>query len=290
MRPPPPPKLPSVVSPVVIPEPELDRRDLVAAAARWSRTPADCWAPVLPELDRAIAADRQLAEAGRWARHGLIGAALRRLGGLVPVEAVARYAEALLVVPRERFVLPEEIAASADDAPSPLDPEGLATVSAPHAYLLSYGLLGLAEGDHLLELGSGTGYGAALASHIVGPPGRVTSIEIDPELHARAARLLAEPDSHGPAPVELLLGDARTLAPERVGLAEASQPLRVTITYALTAPPEALLARLPEGARLVAPVNVGDTCEGGQHLALWTRHGGALRRTEHGAVRYVAER
>jgi protein-L-isoaspartate(D-aspartate) O-methyltransferase len=269
------------------PERETDRRDLTAAAARWSRMPADCWAPVLPELDRAIAADRELAEAGRWARRGLLRAAVQRLAGVVPVEAVARYAEALLAVPRERFVLPEEIAASADDAPSPLDREGLATVSAPHAYLLSYGLLGLAEGDHLLELGSGTGYGAALASHVVGSRGRVTSIEIDPKLYARAARLLAEPDSHGPAPVDLLLGDARALAPNLVACSQGTRPLRVTITYAVAGPPEALLACLPEGGRLVAPVGDG---EGDQHLVRWTREGGALRRTTHGAVRYVAER
>lgn len=273
------------------PEGEPSRRELATAGARWSRAPADCWAPVLPELDRSIAGDRDLAEAGRSARRGLIRTASRRLAGLLPVDAVARYAEALLAVPRERFVLPEEIAASADDVPSPLDPEGLATVSAPHAYLLSYGLLGLAEGDHLLELGSGTGYGAALASHIVGPRGRVTSIEIDPELHARAVRLLAEPDSRGPAPIELLLGDARSLAPDWLARRQgAERPLRVTITYALIASPEALLARLLEGGRLVAPVNVGDTGDGGQHLELWTRKAGALRRTMHGAVRYVAER
>ena len=131
----------------------------------------------------------------------------------------------------------------ADDAPSPLDWQGLATVSAPHAYLLSYGLLGLGEGDHLLELGSGTGYGAALASRVVGPGGRVTSIEIDPDLHARAARLLAEPDARGPAPVTLLLGDARSLAPGWMAL--AGWAIRVVVTYAVSAPPDALVALLP---------------------------------------------
>jgi protein-L-isoaspartate(D-aspartate) O-methyltransferase len=289
MRLPPP---PSIVPSTVILAPERERSlcGLRTAAARWSRAPASSGAPVPPELDRAIAADRKLAEAGRGARQGLLSAVLHRLAGLLPVEAVAHYAEALLVVPRERFVLPEEIAASADDAPSPLDREGLATVSAPHAYLLSYGLLGLSEGDHLLELGSGTGYGAALASYIVGPRGRVTSIEIDPDLHARAVRLLAQPDSHGPASVELLLGDARALAPARAARGEVTRPLRVTVTYAIAEPPEALLACLPEGGRLVAPVNMGGEGEGEQHLARWTREGGALRRTTHGAVRYVAER
>ena len=267
----------------MIGEQDPARRDLAAAAEPWSGARLGRWSPVPPELDQAIAGDQRLADAALRARRPLLRTATRRLGGLVPSAAVARYGEALLSVPRERFVIPEEIASSADDAPSPLDEEGLATVSAPHAYLLTYGLLGLDEGDHLLELGSGTGYGAALASRIVGPGGRVTSIEIDPDLHARAARLLSEPDLRGPAPLTLLLGDARRLAPDRMG--PPGWPLRVAVTYALPAPPEALLALLPEGGRLVAPVGEGD-----QLLARWTRKDGALVQTIHGAVRYVAER
>lgn len=264
---------------------EPTRSDLAAAAGRFSRARSERWAPVPAELDRAIAADRTLAEVARGARLPLLRAAGQRLAGLVSAEVLARYAEALLAVPRERFVLPEEIGASADDAPSPLDAAGLATVSAPHAYLLTYGLLGLDEGDHLLELGTGTGYGAALASHVVGPRGRVTSIEIDPELHARALRLLAQPDTRGPAPVTLLAGDARALAPQH--MAPSGWPLRVAVTYALPAVPERLLALLPEGGRLVAPVGAG---EEDQRLARWVRQGGALVRTNHGGVRYVAER
>ena len=144
---------------------ELARRDLEAAAGPWSRARRDRWAPVPPELERAIAGDRRLAEAARRARVDLLRAPPRAASkGWCRPARLELYAEALLAVPRERFVIPEEIASSADGpTPSPLDAEGLATVSAPHAYLLTYGLLGLDEGDHLLELGSGTGYGAALA-------------------------------------------------------------------------------------------------------------------------------
>jgi protein-L-isoaspartate(D-aspartate) O-methyltransferase len=267
---------------------ELARRDLEAAAAPWSRARADRWAPVPAEIDRAVAADRGLAEAALRARGALLRTASRRLSGLLPPGAVERYGEALLAVPRERFVIPEEIAGSADDMPSPLDAEGLATVSAPHAYLLTYGLLGLEAGDHLLELGSGTGYGAALASRVVGVEGRVTTIEIDPDLQGRAARLLAEPALRGPATITLLLGDARALAPSFTTL--GGWPLRVAVTYAVPEPPEALLALLPEGGRLVAPVDVDRHGDCDQLLTRWTREAGALLRTTHGAVRYVAER
>src|SRR5262249_28077100 len=114
--------------------------------------------------------------------------------------------------------------------------------------------------------------------------GLVTSIEIDPTLHARAVRLLQEPDVRGSAPVILLQGDARALAPGQMSTAEG-RPLRVAVTYALPGTPHALLDLLPEGGRLVAPVG-----EDEQYLARWVREGGALMQSTHGAVRYVAER
>jgi protein-L-isoaspartate(D-aspartate) O-methyltransferase len=271
---------------MVMSQPGPSRRDLATLAERYAKSRPDRWAPVPAELDRAIAADRALGEAALWARRHLLGDVLRRLADLVPPFAVTRYADALLMVPRERFVLPEEIASSADDAPSPLDPAGRATVSAPHAYLLTYGLLGLGEGDTLIELGTGTGYGAALASRIVGPRGSVTSIEIDPALSERASRLLAEPDLRGPARGELLTGDAKDLGPRVI--ARATGRVRVAVTYAVSAPPTPLLAALPSGGRLVAPVGEED-----QRLKRWERAAGGsatLTETSHGAVRYVSER
>src|SRR4051794_4592358 len=96
--------------------PVLDR--LAAAAARWACARGDRWAPVPAELDVAIAADRALAEAAREARGGLFDEVSRRLSGCLPAELSPRAVEALYAVPRERFVLPEHIASSADDAPS----------------------------------------------------------------------------------------------------------------------------------------------------------------------------
>jgi protein-L-isoaspartate O-methyltransferase len=60
----------------------------------------------------------------------------------------------------------------------------------------------------------------------------------------------------------------------------------VAITYAIETPPAEMLAVLPEGGRLVAPVG----SEEGQNLVRWSREGGALQQSVHGAVRYVAER
>ena len=49
------------------------------------------------------------------------------------------------------------------DAALPLTDDGASTISAMHAYVAAFDALELAEGDALVELGGGTGYGAALA-------------------------------------------------------------------------------------------------------------------------------
>jgi protein-L-isoaspartate(D-aspartate) O-methyltransferase len=271
---------------------------LAALAARYAGCRSDRWAPVSPELDAAVGADVELAEAARWARTQLVAELARRF------EFPARFLDAVHLVPRERFVLPEDIAASADDTPLPLDRDGHATVSAPHAYLLTYDLLGLTEGDHLLELGTGTGYGVALARRILGPAGRITSIEIDPVLCERASRLLgaskATPDrpslsmrrtaapSSSAAGVTLFCGDGRAIA-ERVlsDRPPPARPWKIAVTYAVSELPAVVERLLSDGGVLAAPVGAP---EGHQELMRVEREGGVLRREAHGAVRYVSER
>ncbi|MEJ7728905.1 MAG: hypothetical protein WKG00_06800 [Polyangiaceae bacterium] len=247
------------------------------------------WGPVPAHVDAAIAADGELAEAAREAREHLTELLEKRLPGVR-----AHYLDVVREVPRERFVLPADIARSADDTPLPLDPVGNATISAPHAYLLTYGLLALGPGDHLIELGSGTGYGAALAREMVGPRGSVTTIEIDEELHARAKRLLgADPAGCAPgdarrSPVRLLGGDARVVAAQLVADAAAGpRAPKVAVTYAMTEVPPGLEHSLPDGARLVAPVGKRDDI---QELVLLHRRSGVVWQTSHGSVRYVLER
>ncbi len=219
---------------------------------------------------REQALDDELTSAARAYRKEL---ALRIDDQLGPFDP--RHLEALVEVPRERFVRPEDLAHALDDAPLQLDEPGLATISAPHAYLLSFRLLDLAEGDSLLELGSGSGYGAALAAHIVGP-GRVVTIEIDPELAARARSLL------GPLPnVTVLEGDAMS----RIDAwGEAN---KVVCTFAVRSLPAPWLEALREGTVLVAPVGARNS---DQRLVRVTCEAGEIRVSDHGAVRYVNNR
>jgi protein-L-isoaspartate(D-aspartate) O-methyltransferase len=187
-----------------------------------------------------------------------------------------RHLEAFIEVPRERFVPPWAPDGADRDAPVPLDRSGLATMSAPHAYLLSYRLLGLSPGDSLVELGTGSGYGAALASAIVGPQGRVWSIEIDPQLALFARDVLSDRSN-----VTVQKGDA-------VESAEAWAGARkIVCTFAVKELPESWLGAVPAGGILVAPVG---RFEADQKLVRVERIAGQLVGTKHEAVRYVSNR
>ncbi len=212
---------------------------------------------------------QELGEVARGCRLSLVESLARRLG---PFDE--RHLRAVLEVPRERFVRAEDIEHSASDTPLALDSTGLATISAPHAYLLSFRLLGLGPGDVLVELGSGSGYGAALAAFIVGPSGSVVTFEIDPALAARSRRALA-----GEPNVTVVEGDAVTNWERWRGAA------RVVVTFAIDEWPSAWLEALPEGGRLVAPLGGDD-----QRLVLAEKRGGKILETDHGAVRYVRNR
>jgi len=183
---------------------------------------------------------------------------------------------AMCDVPRERFVRDEDEGRAELDMPLALDDSQVATISAPHAYLLSYRLLDLGEGDDLLELGSGSGYGAALAAEIVGPRGTVTTIEIDPALAERARALLA------PHPnVRTSVGDAVDAA--RV-IAECN---KIVCAFAVTELPREWTRALAPGSVLVAPVGrVGQQ----ELVRVACDVRGALATTRHGAVRYVPNR
>jgi protein-L-isoaspartate(D-aspartate) O-methyltransferase len=184
---------------------------------------------------------------------------------------------ALLEVPRELFVRPRDLGASLEDVPLPLDETGHATISAPHAYLLSFRLLDLKPGDSLVELGSGSGYGAALASYIVGPHGRVRTFEIDETLAARATRLLADRPN-----VEVHCMDATQSAAHW-----GSDARKIVCTFAVSPIPDAWLSALEIGARLAVPVG---PIAAEQRLLLVERTADRVVFSDHGGVRYVSNR
>ena len=219
---------------------------------------------------------QQLHEVARGCRLQLVQSVDKQFG---PFDR--RLLDALLEVGRERFVRPEDVIRSADDAPLALDDGGLATISAPHAYLLSYRLLRLSQGDTLVELGTGSGYGAALAAQVVGPKGRVLSFEIDATLVAWARAALATEPAARLGTIRVTERDAMESTGEWAGAA------KVTVTFAVETLPPDWLRALPEGGMLVAPVGPRDQ---DQRLVLATRRRGRVVESDHGAVRYVRNR
>jgi protein-L-isoaspartate O-methyltransferase len=116
------------------------------------------------------------------------------------------------------------------------------TISAPGVYASCYQALGLDEGHRLLELGTGTGYGAALGAEIVGASGCVTSVEVDPVLVQAACERVSAPN------VRVLHDDGLA----RADLVAAHD--RICVTFAVEQLPQRMLDALQEGAVLIAPV------------------------------------
>jgi protein-L-isoaspartate(D-aspartate) O-methyltransferase len=151
-----------------------------------------------------------------------------------------RVLAALRAVPRERFVPRGEQERAYDDGPLPIG-HGQ-TISQPYIVAIMTELLRPEPGDRVLEIGTGSGYQAAVLAKVVG---RVYSIEIVPELAARARGVLAE---LGIANVEVFVGDGYR------GLPGQAPFDGIILTAAPREVPKPLLDQLAVGGRLVAPV------------------------------------
>ena len=108
-----------------------------------------------------------------------------------------------------------------------------------HAKLLAHA--GLQEGDHALHVGAGTGYYTAIMAHLVGRSGRVTAIELDPELAARACVSLS------PYPnVQVLCGNGAVVPFDAADV--------IYVNAGATRPADVWLDGLAQGGRLILPL------------------------------------
>ena len=108
-----------------------------------------------------------------------------------------------------------------------------------HAYLL--GCAKLQEGEHAVHVGAGVGYYSAIMAHLVGPSGRVTAIEFEPDLAARARANFA---AH--ANVTVVEGDGSVAAFSAADV--------IYVNAGATRPADAWLDRLKDGGRLILPL------------------------------------
>ncbi|GAA4676267.1 hypothetical protein GCM10023215_05550 [Pseudonocardia yuanmonensis] len=158
--------------------------------------------------------------------------------------------EAFLAVPRHLFLPGVPIAdAYADEAVPTQVVNGVATSSASQPSMMAIMLeqLAPAPGHRVLEIGAGTGYNAALLTRIVGPSGRVVSVDIDGELVEGAARHLEQAGVTG---VDLRVGDGA------LGVPDAAPYDRIVLTVGSWDLRPEWVAQLAPGGRLLLPLTV----------------------------------
>lgn len=151
-----------------------------------------------------------------------------------------RVLEAMGRVPRELFVPAAQRAHAYEDGALPIG-HGQ-TISQPFVVAAMCQLAGLRGGERVLEVGTGSGYAAAVLAELAA---QVVSIERVPGLAERARAAL---QAAGSPNVEVRVGDGSLGAPDRAPFD--------AIVVAAAAPevPEALQAQLAEGGRIVLPL------------------------------------
>jgi protein-L-isoaspartate(D-aspartate) O-methyltransferase len=174
-------------------------------------------------------------------------------------------------VAREAFVPPGLEEFAYEDSPLPIA-EGQ-TISQPHIVALMAEALELSPTDRVLDVGTGSGYAAAVLSHVAR---EVFTIERHPVL-AEAARVTFE--KLGYDNIHVRVGDGT------LGWPEEAPFDAIVVAAAGPAVPEALLAQLAPGGRLVLPI--GSVPRAQMLLRLRKRADGTTETEELGGVRFV---
>lgn len=175
---------------------------------------------------------------------------------------------AIAGVPRERFVSAAQAGQAYENVALPIGSGQ--TISQPLVVARMLELLRVTPGDRVLDVGTGSGYHAALLAMLAD---HVWTIERRPELSAGARRTLADLGIENVTPV---LGDGWEGLPDRAPFDA------INVAAAAASPPAALLAQLAPGGRLIFPAG-----EARQHLVLVRRTGTGLESEQHEPVRFV---
>jgi protein-L-isoaspartate(D-aspartate) O-methyltransferase len=192
----------------------------------------------------------------------------RELAGLLAA-AVGdeRVLAAIAAVPRDRFVPPDLAGRAWENEALPIG-DGQ-TISQPLAVAHMCELLALTGTERVLEVGTGSGYHAAVLAELAA---HVWTIEVRPALAEYAHERLA-----GDERITCLVGNGTD------GALEAAPFDAISVAAAVSEERlRPLLAQLADGGRLVAPVG-----EREQVLARYLRSPSGIGRTDHGWVRFV---
>jgi protein-L-isoaspartate(D-aspartate) O-methyltransferase len=173
--------------------------------------------------------------------------------------------EAMRRVPRHLFVEEALRGQAYEDYPLPL---GFGqTISQPYVVAVMSSLLQAIPGQRVLEIGTGSGYQAAVLAEM---GLEVHSVERLPELYRRTGDLLIRLKYRG---IKLKLADGSA------GWPEAAPFDRIIVTAGGPAVPPPLVEQLADPGRMVLPVG---SHRGGQHLALICKEDGEIRESTKG--------
>ena len=180
-----------------------------------------------------------------------------------------RVLEAFLEVPRHLFVPKRQRHFAYQDSPLGI---GLGqTISQPYIVAYMTEKLELAGNERVLEIGTGSGYQAAILAELAE---EVHTVERHAQLAEGARHLLAE---LGYTNVQVHEGDGTE------GLTEFAPYMAIMVTAAGPDVPKPLLQQLNDGGRLVMPVG----SRGGQYLVRIVRHGDEFKRENLAPVAFV---
>ena len=180
-----------------------------------------------------------------------------------------RVLQAMATVPRHEFVPREAWGEAYDDHPLPIG-EGQ-TISQPYIVAFMIEALGVEADDTVLEIGTGTGYEAAVLSRIAA---RVFTVERIAALAMRAQENFVR---LGYRNIEASVGDGSE------GLPRSAPFKRIIVAAAAAAVPDPLLQQLDENGKLVLPVGGADL----QNLRLLRKAAGQFTATNLGGCRFV---
>src|SRR5258708_12031403 len=217
------------------------------SSGRWSRMAGP---PGTTSRGNGDGAGRSRGPGGAVAARARLVDELRDSGRLTSpaVEAAFR------AVPRHVFLAEMAATEAYQDAALVIktgeDGMPVSSSSQPAIMAIMLEQLGLAPGHRVLEIGTGSGYNAALMAFLVGERGSVVTVDLDADLVARARANLA---AAGYADVVVLCGDGGFGAPDHAPFD------RVIVTAGAWDLAPAWLAQLDPGGRIVLPLSVRGT-------------------------------
>jgi protein-L-isoaspartate(D-aspartate) O-methyltransferase len=176
---------------------------------------------------------------------------------------------AMADVPRHEFIPENYWKQAYEDRPVPIGEEQ--TISQPYIVAAMISVLQVGPEDSVLEIGTGTGYQAAVLSHLAK---QVFTVERHAVLAEQAKRLFQK---LGYTSIDALIGDGSR------GLPAHAPYDRIIVAAAAPAIPQPLLEQLREGGRMIIPVGTSDV----QVLQLVRKSGGEIFTSSLEGCRFV---